>query len=143
MVRKLIPEEIRLDAEKTDDFQDIELWRVLTVEAAKEVKKKYKKHLIVPMTIYKADNFDYIYNGFREIDEELLHFCLYASEETIYKRLAKRGDVIGGWQYQQAPKCVKALIDVKFQEHIFTDQLQTFEIIEIMLERIKKKRKTY
>ncbi|ULO05092.1 hypothetical protein H1230_18435 [Paenibacillus sp. 19GGS1-52] len=31
MLRKTIPEEIRLQEERTDDFQDLELWRILTV----------------------------------------------------------------------------------------------------------------
>lgn len=53
MLRKLLPEEHREEKERTDDFQDIELWRVLTVKIAREVKQKYNKHLIIPMTIYK------------------------------------------------------------------------------------------
>ena len=41
MIRKLIPEECREENERTDDFQDIELWRVLTVKTAVEVRRKY------------------------------------------------------------------------------------------------------
>ncbi|WP_186786035.1 hypothetical protein [Paenibacillus agilis] len=63
MLRNLIPEDVRKEDERTDDFQDIELWRILTVKTAKEVKQKYNKHLIVPMTIYKEQYFEYIYNG--------------------------------------------------------------------------------
>lgn len=47
MIRKIIPEEVRHNHEQTDDFQDIELWKILTVKVAGEVKKKYQKHLIV------------------------------------------------------------------------------------------------
>lgn len=52
MLRKIVTEEIRLEKERTDDFQDIELWRILVVKVANELKQKYDKHLIVPMTIY-------------------------------------------------------------------------------------------
>ncbi|MCP1183752.1 AAA family ATPase [Paenibacillus sp. 1781tsa1] len=38
MLRKLLPENYREENERTDDFQDIELWRILTVKTAKEVK---------------------------------------------------------------------------------------------------------
>jgi len=136
LIRKLIPEEIRKENERTDDFQDIELWRILTVKTAREVQRKYKKHLIVPMTIYKEQNFEYIYNGLKEIDEHIYHFCLIASEETLYERLAKRGDEYGGWQYQQAAKCVSAFADNKFQLHIPSDHLKTSEIIDIILNNI-------
>ncbi|WP_225445472.1 AAA family ATPase [Paenibacillus arenosi] len=138
MLRNLIPEVVRQVDERTDDFQDMELWRILTVKTVKEVKQKYNKHLIVPMTIYKEQYFKYIYNGFKEIDEDLHHFCLLASEETIYERLAKRGDVLGGWQYQQTPRCVKALQDNNFQLHITTDKLETSEVIEVIIGKINK-----
>jgi len=136
MIRKLIPEDFRDKNERTDDFQDMELWRILTVKTAIEVRRKYNKHLIVPMTIYKEENFNHIYNGFKAIDEEIYHFSLVATEETIYKRLAKRGDEFGGWQYQQASKVVHALKDEKFGIHIDTDHLETSEIMEIIWKTI-------
>jgi len=138
MIRKIIVEEIRLVEERTDDFQDIELWRILVVKTAHEIKKKYNRHLIIPMTIYKSENFDYIYNGLRSIDNDIFHFCLIASEDTIHGRLAKRGDSYGGWTYQQTKKCVNVLHNNKFQEHIITDQLETKDIVEIILKKVSK-----
>jgi adenylate kinase family enzyme len=137
MLRKIIPEEIRLQDERTDDFQDIELWRTLTVKTAGEVKRKYNKHLIVPMTIYKRGNFDYIFKGFQSIDNDLYHFCLMASEEIIYQRLASRGDKEGGWTYQQTKKCLSTLTNELYKEHIHTDELSTNEIIDRILIRIE------
>lgn len=133
MLRNLIPEEMRYDYELTDDFQDIDMWRILTVNIAKELKQKYNRHLIVPMTIYKPINYEYIYNGFKDVDEELYHFCLIASEETLRKRLTIRGDIIGGWQFQQIEKCVNAFRSNKFEEYIVTDELNTGEIINTIL----------
>ncbi|WP_217282750.1 AAA family ATPase [Paenibacillus alginolyticus] len=92
MLRKLVTVEDRLVHERTDDFQDMELWRVLTVKTAAELKSTYNKHLIVPMTIYKRQNFDYIYDGFKRIDKNVFHFCLSATAETLYRRITKRGD---------------------------------------------------
>lgn len=137
MLRKTIPEEIRLQEERTDDFQDIELWRILTVRTLDEVKRKYNKHIIVPMTIYKPGNFEYIVKGFKSIDHELYHFCLMASEETILQRLASRGDKEGGWTYQQTIKCLSALTNDMYKEHLDTDQLSVNEIIHRILLRIR------
>jgi hypothetical protein len=136
MLRKLIPEEMRNADERTDNFQDIELWRVLTVNIARELKRKYNKHLIVPMTIYKSEYFDYIYRGFKELDNELYHFCLIASEDTLKKRLTIRGDVVGGWQFQQIDKCVNAFRDSKYKDFILTDELSTSEILSTILKKI-------
>jgi deoxyadenosine/deoxycytidine kinase len=136
MLRRIIPEEVRLQEERTDDFQDIELWRTLTVKTLEEVKRKYNKHLIVPMTIYKSRNFDYILKEFQNIDNQLYHFCLIASEETIHQRLASRGDKEGGWTYQQTKKCINTLTNEVYKEHINTDQLSTNEIINRILLRI-------
>lgn len=84
------------------------------------------------------ENFQYIYNGLREIDQDIHHFCLTATEETIYHRLAKRGDEYGGWQYQKAPKCIEAFKNEQFQTYIVTDHLETSEIIELILKQILK-----
>lgn len=136
MLRKLIPESVRLANERTDDFQDMELWRILTVQTAHEIKKKYKMHLIIPMTIYKTENFEYITNGLREIDAELHHFCLLASEETIHKRLQKRGDPPGGWSYQQAQKCTQALQNGRFEQFIATDEYAVDEVVTQIMDKL-------
>lgn len=99
MIRKFILEECREENECMDDFQDIELWRVLIVKIVVEVRWKYNKYLIVFMIIYKEENFNYIYNGFKVIDEELYYFLFVVIEEMIYKWLVKCGDEFGGWQY--------------------------------------------
>ncbi|MGF6355517.1 hypothetical protein ABIE27_003432 [Paenibacillus sp. 4624] len=87
--------------------------------------------------IFRISNFGYIYNGLKEIDPDLHHFCLTAELETIYKRLAQRGDEFGGWQYQQAPKCVEAFKEAAFETRIATDHLATDEVIDIILHNLK------
>lgn len=139
LVREMVPHEIRWTEEQTDDFQDIELWRILTVQAAVELKHKYHRHLIIPMTIYKTENFDHIYTGLKRLDQELYHFCLTASDETIHQRLMHRGDLPGSWAYQQTIKCTQALATDKFAEHIVTDHQTTEEIVEYILMRMEKK----
>src|SRR5690554_6796225 len=90
LLRKLIIEEDRFGEERTDDFQDFGLWKNLTVNIANEIKEKYNKNLIVPMTIYKMQNFEYIQRGLKDIDSNLYHFCLLASDETIQERMNQR-----------------------------------------------------
>jgi hypothetical protein len=82
------------------------------------------------MTIYKSDNLEYIYNGLREIDKDIFHFCLIASEETIQKRLSSRGDTPGGWTFQQSKKCIVAFKHNRFQEYIITDEFKTKDVVK-------------
>jgi deoxyadenosine/deoxycytidine kinase len=138
MLRKIISNDTYFEEERTDDFQDIELWKVLTVKTAQELMSRYKKHLIVPMTIYKADNFDYIINGFRSIDQDVFHFCLLATEDTIAKRIEKRGDTFDGWYQQHTKAGVVAFKNSRFQEHIETDHIEIEEVISIILTKISQ-----
>lgn len=136
MLQKIIDKNTRT-SEETDCFQSLELWKILTVNTAKEIKKKYNKNLIVPMTI-KPANFEYIYNGFKEIDEDTFHFCLMATEETIHKRLTERGDEAGSFSFRQTKKILDALSDDRFEEHIDTEKLDSSEIVEAILQRIRQ-----
>jgi adenylate kinase family enzyme len=136
MLRNIITDEVKKAEEKTDNFQDFELWKVLTVKVARLLKEKYQKKMIVPMTIINKEYFTYILNGFKEIDEQTYHFCLIAKEETIYERLLGRGEVEGNWCFQQTKKCVEAYQDECFEEYIFTDSLGIDQIVKDIERRI-------
>ena len=127
---------IRFGVEDTDDFQDIEIWKVLVVETARELKKQYGKNLVIPMTIYKERNYKYIVEGLKEIDTDFYHFCLTASYDTIQSRLRERGDVIDGWSFRKAEECVKVFEDDVFKKHIYTDELNANEVVKIILREI-------
>lgn len=111
MLRKIIPEQVKKPNEKTNDFQDLELWRELTVDVACSIHRTYKKSLIVPMTIYNKSYFKHINEGFKKFDQNTYHFCLLAEEGTIYDRLRNRGEIESNWCFQQVEKCVKAFED--------------------------------
>jgi adenylate kinase family enzyme len=137
MLRNIITDEVKKAEEKTDNFQDFELWKVLTVNVARLLKEKYQKNLIVPMTIINKEYFTYIYNGLKEIDDQTYHFCLMAKEETIYKRLRGRGEVEGNWCFQQTKRCVEAYQDKCFEEYIFTDSIGINQVVIDIERRIR------
>ena len=132
MLRNIINKEIRTKHETTDDFQDLELWRKLTVHVAKDLIDTYKMNLIIPMTIYKKEYFDYIYRGFKEIDRDTYHFCLTSSLDVIHKRLENRGDIVGSWPYQQTFKAMQAFNKYDFNEYINTENCTVAEIVSII-----------
>lgn len=135
MVRK-ITEGVRYGKEDTDDFQDIEIWKILVVNVARELKEKYRKNLIIPMTIYKENNFNYIVKGLVEIDKRFHHFYLNGTYSTIQSRLIKRGDRIGGWTFKRIEPCLEALSNNRFVKHIYIDGKNKEEVVEEILMNI-------
>lgn len=129
MLRNILTEKIMESAEDTDDFQDLKLWKTLTVEVAKQLILKYERDLIIPITIHDKDRFQYIYNGFRNLDQQTYHFCLLATEETIHERLLERGEKEGDWCFQQTKKCIEGYKDMAFEEFVETDGIDVSEIV--------------
>ncbi|MFJ7667636.1 AAA family ATPase [Lysinibacillus sp. NPDC097195] len=136
MLRNVLPEEIKRFEAETGDFQDLQLWRELTVEVAKLLISKYNVNLIVPMTIRNPKYFSYIFNGFNNIDGNTYHFCLTASKETIYDRLRERGEVEGDWCFKQTDKCLKAYNDYNFGEYIETENVSVNAIVNTVREKL-------
>ena len=132
MLRNIINKGIRRKGEDADDFQDLELWRKLTVQIAKDLIDTYKMNLIIPMTIYRKEYFDYICRGFKEIDRDTYHFCLTSSLDTIHKRLESRGDAAGSWAYLQTLKAMQAYNEYDFNEYINTENCTVNEIVSII-----------
>ncbi len=136
MLRNIIKEDIKHPEERKNDFQAMELWRVLTVKVASEIKKKYKRNLIMPMTIRNYDYYNYIRDGLKEIDERLYHFCLTAKKETIHKRLLDRGDVPGSWVFKQTEECIEGFIKHDFNVYIDAEENNPSGIVKIILDKI-------
>ncbi|MCM3317385.1 AAA family ATPase [Rummeliibacillus stabekisii] len=136
MLRNVIPIDIKRTESITGDFQDLELWKELTVDVAKRLIAKYKINLIVPMTLRKIEYFHFIYNGFKSIDDQTHHFCLSASKETIYERLRLRGEEEGNWCFQQTDKCLEAYNQYDFGEYIDTEKNSISEIIQEIKEKL-------
>ncbi|MBU5210468.1 AAA family ATPase [Heyndrickxia oleronia] len=136
MLRNIIPNEIKQKEANTGDFQDLQLWKELTVVLANRLIQTYKMNLIIPMTIRKQEYLHYIIDGFKKLNQDPYHFCLIAEEETIYERLRRRGEEEGNWCFQQTRKCINAFNTYDFGEYIQTDHLSIPLIVEIVKEKV-------
>ncbi|MGH2543796.1 MAG: AAA family ATPase [Ardenticatenaceae bacterium] len=132
MVRH-ITRDVRYAAEETDDFQDIALWRSLTVAVAEHLYRQYRRTLIVPMTLTNPAYFHEIRSGFTCIGPPVYYFCLTASLTTIHRRLIERGDVEGAWPWRKAGQCVPALSGPPFEEYISTEGRSVEEVVADIL----------
>ena len=141
MLRHIITDEMKLDSEKTGDFQDLEMWKPLTIYVARQLRETYGKDLIVPMTIYNKDYFNTIHNGFLQVDPETYHFCLTANKKTIHRRLLERGEKEGDWCFEQTDKCLAGFGDSLFEQFISTEEVSVEEIVEFICNEIGVKSK--
>lgn len=76
------PEEIGFVVKETvpipasGDYQDLPLWRGLTIAAVSEIRRNYSQDIIIPMTLVHPDYLTEILDGLRQIDDQLLHIFL-------------------------------------------------------------------
>ncbi len=121
-----------------DDFQDLPMWRTLTITTAQQLLQTYQRTLVIPMTIWHRPYFDEVINGLRQFEPELYHFCLQASEETIFARLSKREHTAQArtWINERVGRCVSAFQSPDFALHIDTETRSPEAIVSSILESI-------
>lgn len=127
----------RIDA--PEDFQNIPLWRTLTVQTARLLRQSYGRDLIVPMTIARPDYFEEVTGGLRRVDPDFHHFCLTARPETLYARLSARGHGPGAWPWRQVARCVAAFEDPRFARHIAVDATPPGEVAASILKAVYRR----
>ncbi|RYZ79244.1 MAG: tunicamycin resistance protein, partial [Proteobacteria bacterium] len=107
---RLVTKGVRAGEEDTDDFQDIELWRTLTVTTGQALYRRYQRSLIVPMTLSNRAYLETIRSGFEEV-APVAHFCLTAPLSVVQQRIIGRGNEPGSWVWRKAEHCVPLLFD--------------------------------
>lgn len=124
-----------------DDYQDISLWRSLNIRLIDFCHRFRSSKIIVPMAFSNLD----ILNEFRwELEKkniEIRHFCLTASQETIFKRLEKRGvQPLSGesqWIYRKATHCCQVHKLREYQEQINTEEKSPSEVADEIIQKLK------
>jgi adenylate kinase family enzyme len=133
MLRRIVPEDFQ-----TGDFQDLSLWRQLTVETAIGLLRQTNRPLIVPMTLVNPAYFEEVVGELRKRGTEIYHFALVGSQETIRRRIRRRWQLPGSkrWTLAQIDRCQKALESPEFKVHIRTDHRSVDEILEETLSNL-------
>ena len=98
------------------DYQDLPLWRTLTIAALAELRRHYRQDIVVPMTLVRPDYLDELLGGARRIDDELLHVFLDLDAELLRDRIERqvmhpdpiRNSEICQWRLAQMERCLSA-----------------------------------
>lgn len=124
-IQKNIPEKLKLN-----DFQEFFMWRQINYEILKYISDYYDGIIIVPMTIVNDAYYKEIIGRLRQENIEVRHFTLRAKKETLLKRLKKRGDGKNSWPVKQIDRCIAALDNPMFKEHINTDNMSIYQVVD-------------
>jgi len=127
LLRRLMPDAA------AGDFQDLPLWRELTVRLAAEAAAT--ADLVVPMTLVHPLYFEEIVGGLRRGGCDVRHFTLTATADTIRRRLRRRLDWPASrrWTLSRVDSCVSALADPAFAVHVDAEGRSAREIAEAIL----------
>jgi len=121
--------------ENLDDFQDLAMWRSLTVTTARELRATYSRTLIMPMTISRLDYFREIVGSLRATEPDLHHFTLTATPATLEARIRRSGEAIE-WRLDHLLPCTTALAAPEFATHIATDGKTPDEVVDAIVARL-------
>ena len=121
--------------ENPADFQDLTLWRSLTVTTARELRATYGRTLIMPMTIARPDYFREVVGSLRATEPDLHHFTLTAAPTTLEARILQSGEAIP-WRLDHLLTCTTALAAPTFAAHIATDGRTPDEVADAIVARL-------
>lgn len=131
-IRDNVPKELRLN-----DFQDFPMWRQFNYQMLEYFINNHNGIIIVPMTITSEIYYNEIIGRLQQKGVDIKHFTLMASKETLLKRLRKRGDGKNSWPARQIDRCLNALSSPVFKEHINTDKMTIYEVVDYIAELCK------
>jgi tRNA uridine 5-carbamoylmethylation protein Kti12 len=121
-LRKMLPKELY-----KDDFQDYEEWRTINLALLRRINSEFNGTIIVPMTIVNTQYFNELIRPLIE-ESGLLHYILYASCDTLNKRLNRRLERGNTWAKKQIDRCVAAFDTLITEDKIITDNLTINEV---------------
>jgi hypothetical protein len=124
-IQKNVPREIA-----RSDFQNYAVWREYNYSMLKFLDSEYNGVIIVPMTIAEPSIFNEIVGKLINDGVTVNHFTLWASPETLLKRLRSRGDGANSWAAQHIDRCLKGLSHEVFKHHLNTENMSIEEAAE-------------
>ncbi len=123
-------------SKRPSDFQDLWLWRRLTVLVPLLLRLTTRHTIVMPMTIWKRRYHREIVGGLRRWEPQLHHFTLTATPETLTARIQQSGEAVD-WRLQHLQPCTTALTDAAFATHIATDQRTPAEVADLILAQLR------
>jgi hypothetical protein len=119
----------RLFAWHVGDFQDLRIWRRLTIGALR-VMHLFWPNVIVPMAFSNAAYLEEIRDGIGGFEPRVFHFCLIAPLDVIHDRLQRRNvnPTDADWQLRRAAECCEVHQQQEFATQVLTTDRDAIDI---------------
>jgi hypothetical protein len=120
------------------DFQDLPIWRELTLRTLMAAAHGSRRVLVVPMSLANPDYFNEIVGGLRAEGIDVRHFTLMAPAATIRRRIWRRLSFPASkrWALSHVEAGVAGLAAAEFATHIQTDDRAVSRVAEDILSRV-------
>lgn len=128
-VRRMTPPSLRAE------FQRHAAWRRAVVDVLDEIEASGDATIVVPQALLDPTHHADIVGTLREHGHRVDHVTLAATATTLTRRLRSRGELHGTWARRQVDRCVAALEDPVFAEHVTTDGRSIDEVVEQIARR--------
>lgn len=117
------------------DYQDLPLWRHLTVDVAHRLHENRGRDLIVPMCLWRYDYFTEITAGFRERGSEVTCVRLTCTPATLRARILGRPNEEGShaWCLTHLESGLAAANDPRFGVAIDTEGRTPIEVADAIV----------
>ena len=130
-INKNIPKELT-----KGDFQHHEIWREFNFKTLKYIHSHFNGMIIIPMTIVNPQYYEEIIGRLKDEGVNVQHFVLWASKETLQKRLKSRFEKKNSWPEQQIERCLEGLVHPIFEGHIDTNNLTNEQVAETIASKL-------
>ena len=123
-----------LSGRRVEDFQDLKLWRTLTV-AGLHVARWRSRSVVVPMAISNPAYWSELKFGISRFEREVVAVCLVAPKAVVHARLRQRGadPVRNGWEFRRSSECCDAHITGAFGQRVDAAERSPEEIVNDLL----------
>ena len=122
----------RLFGRNVPDFQDLRLWRRMTISALRIVRL-FRQNVVVPMAFSNASYLQEIREGIARFESQQLHVCLVAPIDVVHQRIQSRNLPDATWQMRRAAECCAVHHDEIFATHIDASDRDVHAIAEEIL----------
>jgi predicted kinase len=119
---------------KVGDYQDLSLWRGLTVWGA-WVLRRTRRTLVVPMAVWRRDYFAHFLGGLHRADSDVRCFRLTATEQTLRQRILASSDAAARpWRLDHLTSGLAAAADPAFGTEVSTEGRTPTEVVDAVLQ---------
>lgn len=127
---------------KVEDYQDYTVWRRLVVGGAGLLRSVSSRTLIIPMTIWKRDVFDFVIDGLCRVDPDVFRFRLTAPKDVLVHRISSDSDDMGAysWRISHLEVSWKASRDPAFGQEIATEGLTPTGVADQIMRSLRERR---